>query len=269
MTDETSLFTGDFPENYDKYLGPLLFEPYAIDMINRINTINAESVLEIACGTGRVTRHLINHFPDNVSITASDISIEMLEIAKRNVSPKNNLEFLVADAHELPFESNSFDLIICQFGAMFFQDKQKAFSEFYRVLRNGGILIFSTWDKLENNPVINTAHSIVDNFFNYDPPAFYKIPFSMHDENEHMSLMLNADFQNTEVMKVKKEFLSKSSDDVIKGFLSGNPILNEIREIDPDAPDKIKIHLEKEISLRFGSKPVVSELNAIVCKAEK
>ncbi|HMS64960.1 MAG TPA: class I SAM-dependent methyltransferase [Ignavibacteria bacterium] len=261
-------FTGDFAKSYEKNLGPFLFEPFAKDLANRVNKNSTVSILEIASGTGRVTKHLRKNLPLPVKISATDISEDMLAIAKELLKD-HSIEFLTADAQDLPYDDNSFDTVICQFGIMFFPDKPKAMSEAYRVLKPGGVMLFNTWDKIENNPLVHTSHKFVNEFFKNDPPAFYKIPFSMYDRNELSELMTNAGFKNIEIEYVTLKGVSENSNDLVHGLIKGNPIYNEILDKDPEAPDRIVTELEKEISKLFGSKPVVSDLSAWICKGVK
>ncbi len=268
MNTNPAAFTGSIPENYERYMGPLLFEPYALDLAERINVFGIDSVLEIACGTGRVTKYLRKLFPNRTEIIATDLNDAMLVVAKKTIS-EEGIAFQIADAMELPFEDDCFDLVVCQFGFMFFPDKPKAFSEVYRVLQPDGCLLFNTWDRLENNRLVNTANSIVTKFFDNDPPAFYKTPFSMYDENAIRTLMQDAGFRNIEITKVTKEGVSPTAEDAVKGLISGNPIHKEITDKDPASLEKISKELESEIIKHFGNKPVVTELNAIVCKGVK
>src|SRR6266550_27831 len=143
-------FSGSIPEHYEQCLGPMFFEPYAIEISKRINASAVQFALEIGCGTGRVTRHLRNIIPPASKLVASDISEDMLTVAKEKLKDLE-IDWQIIDAQQLPFNNDSIDLVVCCFAYMFVPDILKAFAEAYRVLRPGGMLIFSTWDKLELN----------------------------------------------------------------------------------------------------------------------
>ena len=147
--------SGNTATLYDQFFGPLFFEPYAIEVVKRIDLTSVSIVLEIAAGTGRVTRHILEHIPASSKLIASDISEDMLGEAKKKLSHLN-IEWQNIDAQQLPFNNNSIDLVVCCFGYMFVPDKPKAFAEAYRVLRPGGMFLFTTWDKLEQ-----TLHPIL------------------------------------------------------------------------------------------------------------
>jgi ubiquinone/menaquinone biosynthesis C-methylase UbiE len=139
-----AVFSGSIPSLYDKYLGPLIFEPYAQDLANRLSALNAERVLETAAGTGIVTRALERSLSPRGSIVATDLNQPMLDHAAERI-PSSRVSWQKADAQALPFPDGAFDAVICQFGVMFFPDRQKAYREARRVLKPGGHFIFNVW----------------------------------------------------------------------------------------------------------------------------
>jgi ubiquinone/menaquinone biosynthesis C-methylase UbiE len=265
--ERNASFAGSIPAFYEKYLGPFLFEPYAGDMVSRLQDKKYPDLLELACGTGRVTAHLARSVKHD-SLTATDLNNDMIEVAKKIVTDKN-IEWMVADATELPFKANSFDAVVCQFGIMFFPDKLKGLQEAYRVLRPGGKLIFNTWDKVEKNPAIHEGRKIIESYFGDNPPGFYNIPFSMHDEKEFQSLLKSAGFKNIKISVVQKEGISSSAEDLSKGMVEGNPIFLSIIEKDPALVEPIEKHVAKVLAEKFGDKPLKSSLSAWVCEANK
>ena len=137
-----AVFSGSIPSLYDRYLGPVVFEPYAQDLANRLSTLNAERVLETAAGTGIVTRALVSSLAPNVNIVATDLNQPMLDHAAKAVS-SSRVSWQKVDAQALPFPDGTFDAVVCQFGVMFFPDKQQAYREARRVLKPGGHFIFN------------------------------------------------------------------------------------------------------------------------------
>src|ERR1700760_2695159 len=154
MANPPFRFSGNFAANYDQYLGPLLFEPSAMQFVSHIDNPHASDVLELSCGTGRLTRHLVKYFSLRTNIIATDLSADMIAVAKQAVK-FGHVRYIEADAQDLPFEDNSFDLVLWQYGIMFLNDKAKAISEAFRVLRPGGKLIFATWDSTSSMPLFN------------------------------------------------------------------------------------------------------------------
>ena len=170
-SDSDRVFAGSIPELYEHYLVPLIFEPYAVDLVRRVSLRQPSRLLEIAAGTGVVTRHLANALPPTVSIVASDLNQPMLAHAAA-VGTTHPVEWRQADAMQLPFPDEAFDVVVCQFGVMFFPDKAKAFSEARRVLRPGGVFIFNVWDRIEQNEFAATVTKALETIFPADPPRF-------------------------------------------------------------------------------------------------
>ncbi|GAA4414038.1 methyltransferase domain-containing protein [Nibrella viscosa] len=260
-------FTGTVPKNYEKYLGPYLFEPYAKDLIGHIDH-PAEAVLELACGTGRVTRHLRQHFPAATRLVATDLNPDMLTIARQLISGEN-MEWQVADMQALPFDDHTFDLVVCQFGFMFVPDKPLAFGEVYRVLRPGGRLLFNTWDKLAYNQTSDLTNQVVAQFFPDSPPNFFNIPFSMHDQHQIRSWLENAGFQDISVELIAKQSVGESPEAIARGLLLGTPLYPIIQERRPDLLPRIIEAASKAIGERFGFESPASRMQAWVAQGVK
>jgi SAM-dependent methyltransferase len=187
------VFAGSIPKLYETYLVPLIFEPYAVDLVNRLRSRAVSRLLEIAAGTGVVTRALASALPDDVTIVATDLNQAMLDQAQA-VGTKRAVEWRQADAMQLPFQDGTFDAVVCQFGVMFFPDKIKAFSEIRRVLRPGGVLIFSVWDRLAENEFADTVTSALATVFPADPPRFMaRTPHGYHDTRAVAAISRRAD----------------------------------------------------------------------------
>jgi SAM-dependent methyltransferase len=170
-TDTDKLFAGSIPSLYDEYLVPLIFEPYAVDLVQWLASRPLTHVLEIAAGTGVVTRQLASVLPADVAIVATDLNPAMLDKASA-IGTARPVEWRQADAMQLPFAEGAFDAVVCQFGVMFFPDKAKAFAEARRVLRPGGMFLFNVWDRIEDNDFADVVTTAVGSLFPGDPPRF-------------------------------------------------------------------------------------------------
>src|SRR3954447_5375786 len=182
MAATDKLFAGSIPEMYDRLLVPLIFEPYARDLAARVASVEPQDVLETAAGTGVLTRAMAARLAPKTRIVATDLNKPMLDYAAASEPGNGRVTWRQADALALPFEDQGFDAVVCQFGAMFFPDKVKGYSEARRVLRAGGRFIFSVWDKIEDNEFADVVTDALATIFPQDPPRFLaRTPHGYHD----------------------------------------------------------------------------------------
>jgi len=260
----TSQFVGDIPETYDRYLGPILFEDYADDLARRAAAMGPMRVLELAAGTGVVSRRLRDALPKETHLTVTDLNAPMLEVARAKFNADENVEFIVADAMQLDFPDSEFDFIICQFGVMFFPDKVAAFREALRVLRVGGTYLFNTWRPIAQNPCAKIADDVTAQFFPDDPPLFYKAPFSYPGPETVCTDMSAAGFVEIEHDAVN---LTKPVTDwrqLARGLVYGNPLIDEIRRRGGVDADDVMGTLETELRAHLGTEPASMPLRATV-----
>jgi SAM-dependent methyltransferase len=224
-------FSGSIPALYDSCMGTFLFEPYAQDLAARAARLAPERVLETAAGTGIVTAAVIAALPE-ADIVATDLNPAMLEVAEaRCTSPR--VRFRAADAQDLPFGDGEFDLVLCQFGAMFFPDRVRGYREARRVLRPGGTFLLSLWDRIDANPASAAAAEAVAALFPDDPPNFLgRTPFGHADPERLRSELAGAGFGDIRVEIVVKRSRGRASD-AAKGVCQGSPLRGEIEARDP------------------------------------
>jgi len=272
MNDTSTKFASDdsrdeTANHYDQFFGPLYFEPYAIEVAKRIYPTNVSMVLEIAAGTGRVTRHLRERIPPPAKLIASDISGDMLAVAKKKLSHLD-IDWQIIDAQHLPFSDNSIDLVVCCFGYMFVPDKPKAFAEVHRVLKPGGLFLFTTWDKLENNAPSYTARYIAEKYLEEPVPESYDVATSMNDEAVITPLLEKAGFSTMSIEKIRLLSVSRTAKEAADGLVEGG-LYEEIKQRNPAWIDEIKSKVEKELAEKFGDAPMVAPISALICEARK
>lgn len=261
-------FSGSVARNYDEYFGPIFFEPYARDVGNQFDSDHVKVALEIGCGTGRVTRHLRQSLRASSRLIASDISDDMLTIAKEKVNDPA-IAWSVVDGQDLPFEDNSIDLIVCYFGYMVIPDKARAFSEAQRVLRKDGMLLMVTWDKLEHNGASYTFRKIVDEYLGDSLPESYKLPFSMYEAGSITEMLHRAGFVKVSVETVTKQTEAESASQAACGMTTGGPLYLEIIKRNPSWADEITLRVERELSIKYGDAPMRAPMSAILTRAWK
>lgn len=203
MKDVELRFTGSVPAAYDRLMVPLIFQPYADELAERVRGFAPKRILETAAGTGALTRALAAAVPD-ADIVATDLNPPMLEMAAQRVASRT-VSFRQADAQELPFDDDSFDLVVCQFGAMFFPNRVLGHSQAHRVLVGGGRYLLAIWDRIERNPLTEVVQQALVETFPDDPPLFMREgPFSYHDPSRIESDLHDAGFGTVEIETVEK-----------------------------------------------------------------
>lgn len=265
--DETSDLPKDAVAHYDQFFGPFYFEPYAIAVAQRIKSGHLSVVLEIASGTGRVTRPLRENLPASATLFASDIDENMLTFAKKKLAHLD-IMWQHIDAQQIPFPDNSIDVVVCCFGYMFVPDKAKAFAEAYRVLKPGGQLLFTTWDKLEYNGASYTSRMLAMKYFGEPMPKAADLATSMSDEAPIKKLLYHAGFTTVSVEKLQLYGMMATAREAANGLVSG-AIYEEIQKRNPAVIHEIKSKLENELANKFGAAPMVAPISALMCEAWK
>lgn len=267
MSDQNAQFAGAIPGAYDRYLGPILFQPYAEDLAARLKVGANGSVLELACGTGILTRVLRDRLPAAVRLVATDLNEPMIQNAAGKFSKDEAVEWRQADACCLPFDDASFDAVVCQFGIMFVPDKALSAREARRVLKPGGVFLFNVWDAMEHNDLGRIAHETISDFFEKDPPTFYQVPFGYHDQDEIKRMLKEAGFRDLRVDVVSKIGGASRAEEAAIGLVQGNPIAVAIAERDASLLPAITNAVAEALKTQFGEPSIHAPMQAIIVQA--
>ena len=269
MTQSDKAFTGSIPALYDRYLGPMMFQPYAVDLAARVAALAPSAVLETAAGTGIVTAQLAKVLPDAALITATDLNQAMLDVAAAK-STSREIAWQACDATLLPFADGTFDCVLCQFGVMFFPSKLDAFKEARRVLRPGGKFLFSVWDSLELSPILETVSDAVAACYPADPPNFMRrTPFGYHDVVAITNQLAEAGFKTITSDAVTLPSSCPAAHDAAIGPCHGSPLRSEIEERDANGLAAATDAAAAALVARFGDGPIESTMQAIVFTATR
>ncbi len=262
-------FSGSIPSNYDRHLGPLFFEPFALDMAQRVKNLQPKNILEVACGTGRVTKLIAANLPEDAIFVASDLNPAMVGFAKNAVPPHPALRWDTMDAVSLPCACGKLDLLVSQFGVMFYSDRRAAYSEAWRALKPGGAFLFNAWDELNHNPAARLADEVIAEFFPVDTPAFYKTPFSYYDETVIRQDLAFGGFYEVRMELLQLTGFAETPEAAAKGLLQGTPVHTAIVERDADLLPEMEEVLAERLSLHFGNANLRVPLQARVVTAVK
>jgi SAM-dependent methyltransferase len=268
MKDQELRFTGSVPAKYDRLMVPLLFRPFAEELARRARTLHPRKVLETASGTGALTAALHQALPD-ADVVASDLNQPMLDVAATRVRSER-VRFVHADAQALPFDDGSFDLVVCQFGAMFFPDRVRGHAEARRVLGDGGHYLLAIWDRIGRNALSNAAQQVLIDSFPDNPPLFMREgPFGYHDPVLIESDLHEAGFASVDIETVELRTRSASAHDAATALCYGTPMGVEIEERDPGSLERVFAAVEQALQRFEGPGGIDAPMAAHVVTATK
>jgi SAM-dependent methyltransferase len=268
-SDADKVFSGSIPSIYDQLLVPLIFESYAVDLVNRLASRSLTRVLEIAAGTGVVTRRLASVLPAHVDIVATDLNQSMLDHASA-LGTARPVAWRQADGLQLPFADGSFDAVVCQFGVMFFPDKAKAFAEARRVLKAGGVFLCNVWDRIEENEFADTVTRSLEPMFPNDPPRFLaRTPHGYHDGDTITRDVARGGFKApAQISVVGARSKANSSRVPAVAYCQGTPLRNEIEARDAARLGEATDTAAAAIAKRFGTGAVDSKIQALLVSVQ-
>jgi ubiquinone/menaquinone biosynthesis C-methylase UbiE len=268
MPESDREFAGSIPENYDRYLVPLIFESFAQDIARRVAALSPRTVLETAAGSGVVTRALAPRLSPDASYVVTDLNQPMLDYAATRQAADNRISWRKADALALPFEDAAFDLVCCQFGVMFFPDRRSGYREAKRVLRPGGHFLFNVWDRIEENVFANDVTNALAAVFPGDPPRFLaRTPHGYHDPALIQSELEKAGFSSVAIETRADQSRAPSPRHPAVAYCQGTPLRNEIEARDADKLEAATNYAAARIADRHGNGEVAAKIQAHVIVA--
>ena len=268
MLETDKVFAGSVPENYDRYMTPLIFEPFAADLAQRAASLSPSAVLETAAGTGVVTRALAAKLSPGASYIVTDLNQPMLDYAGSRQAPDSRIKWRQADALALPFENAAFDLVCCQFGAMFFPDRSSAYREAKRVLKRGGHFLFNVWDRIEENVFADDVTNALANIFPNDPPRFLaRTPHGYHDTALIRSELKDAGFSHVAIETRAEQSRASSPRLPAVAYCQGTPLRNEIEARDAGKLEAATDYAASAIADKHGGGEVAAKIQAHIIVA--
>ena len=262
------VFAGSIPALYERFLVPLIFESYALDLAQRLAKTTPAAVLETAAGTGVLTRALASALPAQARMTITDLNQPMLDHAKGRQPADSRIEWRQADALTLPFEKQSFDAVACQFGVMFFPDKVQGYKEARRVLKPGGHFFFNVWDRIEDNEFADVVTQALATVFPQDPPRFMaRTPHGYHDEKQIREELKAAGFTKISIDAVDARSKAPSPRDPAVAYCQGTPLRSEIEARGAPGLEEATNQAAAALARRFGTGAVDGRIRALVISA--
>lgn len=262
-------FLDSIPQAYQEYMAPLIFDPYAADMAERALAHSPTAILEIAAGTGVLTRKIALNLKPNARFTVTDLNLPMLRIAQKNIQD-DRITWQLCDALSLPFEDHKFDAVVCEFGAMFFPDHVKAYKETNRVLRQNGRFYFSVWDKISENDFAYAVELALEKYFPNNPPKFMsRTPHGYFDQEMIHNELDTSGFSEIEFETLTFTSKAPAAKFVAAAFCTGTPLRSEIESRIPGGLEKATAYVTDVLVELYGSGPLESKMRAFVISAKK
>jgi ubiquinone/menaquinone biosynthesis C-methylase UbiE len=270
MAATDKVFAGSIPEIYERFLVPLIFQSYALDLAGRLAETKPQDVLETAAGTGVLTRAIASRIPLHARIVATDLNQPMLDHASARLSHDGRIEWRQADALALPVADQSFDVVACQFGVMFFPDKLQGYKEARRVLKPGGHFFFNVWDRISENEFADVVTEALATLFPHDPPRFMaRTPHGYHDVEQIRQELNAAGFGNVSLDAVDGKSKASSPRDPAIAYCQGTPLRNEIEARDASRLEEATQKAAEALAQRFGTGAIEGRIRAFVISATR
>jgi SAM-dependent methyltransferase len=267
MATNDTVFAGSIPALYDRHLGPLLFQPYADDLARRLAGFASGRLLETAAGTGIVSQAMIAALPSTVEIVATDLNQAMVDYAATKPGMAR-ASLRQADALALPFADASVDIVVCQFGVMFFPDRVAGYREARRVLKPGGRFIFNAWDSLAHNPLPAFLMTTMASLSPSDPPRFFeRTPHGYHDVERIRADLAAAGLTDVSFDTVAYPSRAASAQSAATGFCQGTPMRAEIETRAPEGLQRTTDAVAAAFAARYGSGSFEAPMQAHVVTA--
>lgn len=250
------------PAAYEQYLVPVVFRPFAEDLAARAAALRPRRVLELAAGTGVLTTELLAAAP-SAEVTATDLNEAMVTFGSARAP---GAAWQEADAQQLPFPDGRFDLVVCQFGVMFFPDRVAAFTEVRRVLAPGGRFLFNAWGPLATHGFGAAVQAGLERAFPAAPPTFLaSVPHGYADPAVAAADLAAAGFTVDEHQELTLQGQAASAADVATGFLEGTPVHAAIEE--RGGGPTVRAAVIHELTARLGPDPITAPMTAHILRA--
>ncbi|WP_427925239.1 class I SAM-dependent methyltransferase [Streptomyces sp. cg40] len=250
------------PEAYERHLVPVFFRPFAADLATRAAALRPRTVLELAAGTGALTSALLGAVP-TASVVATDLNEAMVTAGSAR---EPRADWRLADAQELPFEDGGFDLVVCQFGVMFFPDRPAAYAEVRRVLAPQGRFLFNSWGPLASHGFGAAFQAALERSMPNGAPPFLKdVPHGYSDPAAVTADLTAAGLTLAGVEEVTLEGVAESAASVATGFLTGTPVSAAV-EAREDA-EALGAAVTQRMTDQLGTGPVTAPMTATVYTA--
>jgi ubiquinone/menaquinone biosynthesis C-methylase UbiE len=219
-------YGGSLPENYERYFVPAIGGPVAEDLLQAASLSPGERVLDVACGTGAVTRRAAKQVGDTGSVAGLDVNGGMLAVARSVTPPDLDIDWYETSAEAMPLPDEAFDVVLCQMGVQFIPDKRAALKEMRRVLSPEGRLLLNVPGPTP--APFEILGQALARHIHPDSAAFCHAVFSLHEREEIWNLMNEAGFRDIEIEQAPKKLRVPPPADFLWQYVNSTPLANVV-----------------------------------------
>ena len=234
-------YGGNAAENYERYFVPTIGTAFAEALLDEAGLLLGERVLDIACGTGIVTRLAAERVGPKGSLAGVDFNPAMLAVARSLPSADTAIEWHEASAESLPLDNDSFDVVVSSLGLQFVADKPAALSEMRRVLAPDGRLAIATGGPTP--PLFAILEQALARHVKPEAVGFMRAVFSLYEPKEIETLTTGAGFRDTEVRSKDLTIPLGAPGDFLWRYVHSTPLAAAVAEID----DEARAALERDV----------------------
>ena len=242
-------YSGTAAQLYESFFVPAIAGPAAGELLAEADLRPGERVLDVACGTGLITRAAAERVGPTGAVAGVDIAPDMIEVAKATPAVGGPIEWHQADATSLPFPDGFFDIALCQMGLMFIPDKQAAINELRRVIAPGGRAVINTPGTIQ--PFMKTIESAIADHIDPQLGGFVAAVFSMPDPQELADLLAEAGFEDVEGRTYSATFEVPGPAEFLWNYINLTPMAAPVAA----APDEAKAAMEAAVEGAWEPSP--------------
>ena len=255
-------------ETYESLKVPSVFGPLAKATLDAVSLPPNASVIDIACGTGIVSRHVTHCLQGRGRIVGTDLNPAMLKVAEREMPLcEHDVEWLMCDVVDMPYPDGAFDVGFCQQGLQFFPDKPKALAEIRRVLNDGGTLYVTCWQSV--SPLFQAASDALRQRVSEKSADQALAPFSFRDGKLIASILTDAGFRVVNASTLSMERPLKPPRDAIREDLLSSPYEQELRDKGDDVIDAVTDDIVSALDSYRREDTIFVPLQAHLFQAQK
>lgn len=231
-------YGGGPAENYQRYFVPSIGAPVAEDLIGIADLDRGQRILDVACGTGVVTRLAAERVGSEGTVAGLDVNPAMLSVARLHTPPDLSIEWHESSAESMPLPDNAFDVVICQMGLQFIPDKLAALREMHRVLDTGGRALVSLPGP--KPPIFAIMRDALARHLSAEAASFADLVFSMHDRDEIAQLMRSAGFRGIDIQAELKTLHVPPPTDFLWQYVHSTPMAEAAAQSDEAERDALE-----------------------------